>query len=635
LKPDLAQMMAMVAHLFADQPRGLIELAWTDPNQGAPRHAQLFPLDQLDELVEKAAAVNAEKRNVYIGAALRKETTPPFGRTSAEDYHATTVLWSDHDDEGGAVRAAETCKALGARPTMVVFTGHQPHARCQCWWRLDEPLQDAAQAKMLLGQIQTRLGSDAAVVDPARVMRLAGSIAWPTKSGRVVELTEGQPVNGAHVYGVERLKAIFGSAKDKPSNGGASFDDFFQEGADVVGLIAKIQSGQQWDNSVLKLTAHWIVRGWADVEILLTAPALTLPGYTVDQTRAEMDDKIRRGRAQTWGQPDPEHKLGPMPTEPQRAAAIDPGKVSWHWWPYLPCGQVTLLAGYGGGGKGLVSMDFAARLTTGTRWPLSTQAPEAASVLWCEAEDPRAQVLVPRLIAARGDRERVFFANPRELVVLNLAAFIKSRSIGLIVLSPLVSFLNGLKDVIGELAVRKTLEGLQEAIEDTRCAAIGICHLNKKTDLGAVERILGSVAFVNFSRSALLIAKDHDSDAVRLAHGKFNLSVKGPDLLFRPQHIGDDPTDQSVRIEWEQPDEDVDPDRLFDRKQAESEADRTARAWLVAYLEKFGETPSSVVIAAAGKEGFGEKTIIMARKREPRCKTRKGGFGEGWMWWVS
>jgi hypothetical protein len=280
-------------------------------------------------------------------------------------------------------------------------------------------------------------------------------------------------------------------------------------------------------------------------------------------------------------------------------------------------------------------MDFAARLTTGARWPLSEQTPEAASVLWCEAEDPRSQVLVPRLMAAQGHREHVYFASPRELAALDLAAFIKEHGAGLIVLSPLVSFLNGLKDVIGELGVRKTLEGLQEAIEGTRCAAIGICHLNKKQDLGAVDRVLGSVAFVNFSRSTLLVAKDHDDDgAVRLAHGKFNLSVKGPDLLFRPQHVGDDPTDQFVRIEWEKPDEDIDSDRLFDRKKAESETDRTARAWLVAYLKKFGETPSSIVIDAAEKEGFSSNTIQMARKREPKCKTRKGGFGEGWLWYA-
>ena len=87
-----------------------------------------------------------------------------------------------------------------------------------------------------------------------------------------------------------------------------------------------------------------------------------------------------------------------------------------------------MLAGYGGGGKGLVCIDLAARLTTGTRWPLSEQTSETASVLWCEAEDPRAQVLVPRLMAAQGNREHVYFANPRELAALNLAALSKSAA---------------------------------------------------------------------------------------------------------------------------------------------------------------------------------------------------------------
>jgi hypothetical protein len=339
-KPDQVAMMAMVQHLVADQMRGLVELAWTDPLQSAPRHAQLFPLDQLDELVERATELNAEQRNIYLGAALRREETPPFGRSSSEDFFAATALWADLDDEGGAVRAAEICKTLSARPTFVVFTGHRPHDRCQLWWRLDTPVQDAAQVKTLLGQIQVRLGSDAAVVDPARIMRLAGTIAWPTKSGRVAELTEGQSVNGAHVYGIERLQVIFGTS-DKPQNNGADFDSFFQKGADVAEIIAKIQRGEHWDNNILKLTAHWITRGWSDLEMLLTAPALTLPGWTVEQTRAEMFDKIKRGRSQTWGQPNPEHKFGPAPTAPQKAAAIDPEKVAWHWWPYLPCGQIT------------------------------------------------------------------------------------------------------------------------------------------------------------------------------------------------------------------------------------------------------------------------------------------------------
>ena len=74
--PNQEAMRQHVDHLFLDSMHGLVELAWTDPGDGAPKHAQLFEIDRLDELVEKAVALNGERQNVYLGAALRKETTP-------------------------------------------------------------------------------------------------------------------------------------------------------------------------------------------------------------------------------------------------------------------------------------------------------------------------------------------------------------------------------------------------------------------------------------------------------------------------------------------------------------------------------------------------------------------------------
>jgi len=38
--------------------------------------------------------------------------------------------------------------------------------------------------------IAAALGGDSACINPGRVMRLAGSIAWPVKSGRIAELVE-------------------------------------------------------------------------------------------------------------------------------------------------------------------------------------------------------------------------------------------------------------------------------------------------------------------------------------------------------------------------------------------------------------------------------------------------------------
>jgi hypothetical protein len=183
-EPDQAAMLTMVSHLFADQMRGLVELAWTAPMQRNVNHGELFALDRLDEMVERGAALNAERRNVYIGAALRKENTPPFGRTSAKDFFAATALWGDLDDLGGTVRAAELCKSLGVRPTLAVITGRHPHERGQLWWRLDNPWEDAGRLKTLLGKVKKHLVGDSAVVDPITLMRWGGSVAWPVKDGR-------------------------------------------------------------------------------------------------------------------------------------------------------------------------------------------------------------------------------------------------------------------------------------------------------------------------------------------------------------------------------------------------------------------------------------------------------------------
>ena len=127
---------------------GLVELAWTDPDDGAPRHANLFGIDRLDELVEKAATLNGERRNTYIGAALRKENTPPFGRSNGVDFLAATALWADLDDPGGTRASSRNLKACGVPPTLVVVTGTMPHQRAQAGGSLDEPDDDPTHVKV-------------------------------------------------------------------------------------------------------------------------------------------------------------------------------------------------------------------------------------------------------------------------------------------------------------------------------------------------------------------------------------------------------------------------------------------------------------------------------------------------------
>jgi predicted transcriptional regulator len=217
--PDVAAMRQHVEHLFGGYldgcHDGLIELSWTDtkPDQAGRyrlAHAKLFGTDKLDELVDEAARLNAQPMcNVYIGAALRHPDTAPFGRAQDRDAWALTCAYADLDDAEAATNA-KNIYGLD-KPTLVVVTGRAPHTRAQLWWRLEEPLKDATHWPALLRGFAAKLHGDPTVTNPSRVMRLAGTIAWPVKPGRTVELTSIAPLRepGAREYSAEHLAREF------------------------------------------------------------------------------------------------------------------------------------------------------------------------------------------------------------------------------------------------------------------------------------------------------------------------------------------------------------------------------------------------------------------------------------------
>jgi putative DNA primase/helicase len=319
------------------------------------------------------------------------------------------------------------------------------------------------------------------------------------------------------------------------------------------------------------------------------------------------------------------------PPGPTSGSELDVKGTTWMWHPRLPANQITLLGGHGGSGKGLISASLAACLTKPKAWPDGSPA-GPGNVLWCETEDPLPEVVLPRIIAAGADRSRVWFADRACFAALDLRAYILANGIRLIVLSPCVSFL-ALTDINSELGVREVMEKLQAAIEGTGCAVLGICHLNKKADLAAVERLLGSVAFSNFVRCVLLVAPESVEDRTfRLVHAKHNLSWKADDLLFTPKHVGEDPRDQFVKLEWSKPDSNVDASALFDRKKSNGHDRQSAGQWLTAYLTEHGESPREVVVFEAEAAGFKEDTLVKAMMRSNTLQSRREGFPSR-SWW--
>lgn len=193
--PNIDDMALHLAHLFGSLPAsatGLIELGYT--NAAAPHplnKARHFELGDLLELAAEAAELNATPGvNAYVGPGIRKATTRRNTRTGAADIIALPAVWADLDDEGAVDRAREFLVGAGLQPSLAVQTGEYPYQRAQIWWRLDEPEADLQEARHLLASFAARLGGDKLVINPDRLMRLAGSIAWPLKPGRKTEITK-------------------------------------------------------------------------------------------------------------------------------------------------------------------------------------------------------------------------------------------------------------------------------------------------------------------------------------------------------------------------------------------------------------------------------------------------------------
>ena len=312
LKPNKEQMLAHVQHIFGDCMRdGLLELAWTGPleKDRKVRHCRMFDVTELAELVDEAVKINSFKgQNVYIGAGVRHPDTEDGLRTEDSDVIYMPALYVDLDDAGVAEAASQIYQHL--KPTLIVTTGLIPHLRQQLWWKLDQPVTDLSKSSLQIKAITDALNGDPSIHNPSRVMRLAGSIAWPKKPGRVDEGTSLEHgVN--HQFEIEDFASVFPRQADPEQRTAERKKDASTlnlpepAGLRIQDCLDDLNKPSNWHRNVLRLTGHWIRNGLSDLEIMLFAPGLTLDGYSVRETRRDLQSMLS-GAREKWDIPDPD-----------------------------------------------------------------------------------------------------------------------------------------------------------------------------------------------------------------------------------------------------------------------------------------------------------------------------------------
>jgi hypothetical protein len=248
-----------------------------------------------------------------------------------------------------------------------------------------------------------------------------------------------------------------------------------------------------------------------------------------------------------------------------RASSIRPRPVRWLWEGRMALGTLTLLAGREGVGKSTLTAELIAQTTGGTLAGANVGQPK--SVIVVATEDSWAHVLVPRLMAAGANLDRVFRVDvisgdgsdaevslPRDLGALE--KLIEQVDASMIVLDPLMSRLSAKLDTHKDAEVRQALEPLTRIADRTRATVVGLIHVSKAATTDPLTSIMGSRAFTAVARSVVFVMADPDEETTRMVGlAKNNLGrVDLPTMSFKieSQHVTD--TDEgpvwSSRLRW-------------------------------------------------------------------------------------
>ncbi len=381
---------------------------------------------------------------------------------------------------------------------------------------------------------------------------------------------------------------------------------------------------------------------------------LTLAGIAVELGETEIAKTIRSGLVAGLEHPRQiAERNGISPTMPEGmqaeskpgesltvcAADVPPEPVEWLWEERLPKRFVTVFAGQTGVGKSFVTCDIIARITRGTEAPFGKGLCLEQGGVLILSEDPQKQMLVPRLIESGADLSRVRFFRWEKMLSYELKdvamldkACKEVPNLRLVVIDPPTNFLGDI-DEHKNSEIRQTVMGIIIWLENQNLSCIFILHVNKQTGKGieAINRILGSIAWVTTSRIAHTFVRDpEDETRALLACAKTNLGPLPRTLAYRIVK-----SNALARVEWL---EEIDMTANEAMGGSGWKPRRVvAKDWLIERFRERQEWSSEELFSRGKQEGISRDAIFEAKKVLDIPKARRTALENGdieWHWWV-
>jgi putative DNA primase/helicase len=332
----------------------------------------------------------------------------------------------------------------------------------------------------------------------------------------------------------------------------------------------------------------------------------------------------------------------------QRAHDVILRPIEWLWPGRIAIGKHTLIAGEPGLGKSQVAIALVASVTTAGALPCGEGKAPLGKAIILSAEDATEDTIAPRLIAAAADLEQVHIVTAvhsdegkgRRTFNLQTDLDLLERKITelgdvrLVIIDPISSYLGPKLDSHVNAAVRGVLEPVADLANRQRIAAVSITHMPKGTGQAAINRFIGSIAFVAAARSAFMVTRDPENDTRKLLLPvKNNLAPLGKGLAFRLQQHLVRPGIVASSVAWDRNHVETTVDEALratdergDGKRPRDEATEFLRDALSG-----GAVPVVKLKDAAANAGLSWATV----RRAKECLgviVRKVGMDEGWVW---
>ena len=318
--------------------------------------------------------------------------------------------------------------------------------------------------------------------------------------------------------------------------------------------------------------------------------------------------------------------------------------LEWFWRPFIPLAMATTMFGDGGVGKSTVCIDLISRLTRAKRMPLCQKGAVSGSALILTKEDDVERLVRPRLEAAKAELDRVHMVgyevpdDPKDFEPIDALdsnidelerLIVKLGDVRLIVIDPANDFC-GKFDPHDDKQVRQFLMPLTRLARRHNLALIIVSHINKSQLQAAHHRGLGSVAWRNVPRSAVLVADDPDVGGRKLmVQTKTNLTEFGRTALgvtMRSVKVG---KAGYGAVSWEEDFSDADPEELLAKRKPKTKLER-AKDLLQDWLKDGSMLREEIKFMAEG-ENISWETIKRAKKQlRIRWFKRKGETKYRW-----